>query len=153
RFFIEHATAVNPEEWQNQRYTDENGQIIVEDGEVVDFMGAPPEGGILYERLWMCAEHANCGCRGNPQTNIGLTDRGWCYGEYRDPNMRDVREMERRWQNTVTTRDESYGLRAAVPSGVLAKNVKADYFATQDYWNKVEQEINDDMYQSMTPFK
>lgn len=150
RFFIEYATSINPEEWAATRWTDEAGRHWSDGkGNLLDFRGPCPEGAIIYEPLWLCADHKGC-CVKVGQMNIGLkANREQCFGIYRDPNMRDVRECESRWAQVMVSRSDTYGLRDEVPSELVRQDVSTHAIGHRDYWQKREEEIAGDYFQNM----
>ena len=152
RWFIEFATMVDPQEWEVSRWSDEAGQLRLTDkGDPVDFRGPCPEGAVIYETLWLIADHNKC-CDKVGHSNIGIKNRNeQCFGQYRDPNMRDVRECESRWANVLEVRSEQYGLRDEVPSQLVRQDVSTAALGHRDYWLKREEEIAGDYYQNMIP--
>jgi len=150
RWFIEYATAIDPDEWEIARWTDETGQVRVDDrGEAIDFRGPCPEGAVIYEPLWLCAEHKGC-CVKVGHSNIGTRrDKDQCFGIYRDPNMRDVRECEARWAQVMESRVNTYGLRDSVPDSLVRQDVSTAAIGHRDYWQKREEDIAGDYYQNM----
>jgi hypothetical protein len=154
RYFIEYATSVDPDEWEIARWVDESGQVRLDDrGNAIDFRGPCPEGAVIYEPLWLCADHQGC-CVKVGHMNIGQkADREQCFGIYRDPNMRDVRECEARWADVMMNRSDKYGLRDEVPGEFVRQDVSTAVIGHQNYWDKREEVIRGDYLQNMMPHR
>lgn len=152
RWFIEYATAVDPEQWETARWTNERGEVRVgPTGNAIDFRGPCPEGAVVYEPLWLCADHKGC-CVKVGHSNIGAKrNKEQCFGIYRDPNNRDVRECEARWAQVLESRVNTYGLRDSVPDSLVRQDVSTAAIGHRDYWLKREEEIAGDYLQNMMP--
>jgi hypothetical protein len=154
RFFVEYAQPHDPELWNSEALTDEQGQVhIGPDGEPLRFLAECPPAGIDYDFLWVCAEHKGC-CQENSYrlTGIGLRSDGTrCYGYYRQPNMHDVEEAKRRWMLIYMTHPESYGFRDPVPEDILRRDHAEGLAAAEAQYEKDMMKLEGDIYQFMKP--
>lgn len=155
RFLIEMLEYYEKADWDNGRYTNEYGQIEFDsDGQLVDFIGDYPEGGLDYSMVWLVAEHKGCCAYVSPASNVGFQDDGVkCYGFRRLPTMLDIHEMQSRWNKFSQQRKSGADLRELQVSDYAVGRSAAARLATiRSHWDKVQAEIEDDMYQSITPF-
>lgn len=112
RWFVELAEDVDEATHRNERWTNENGEVeLDDDGNAIDFLGEMPEGAVEYDFLWCVALHKN-GCCENRQR----PDGSYCFGEYREPSIADVDECRRRWRKIESQRvdNSQYGIERSI---------------------------------------